>query len=416
MVPVPLVLRWLVLPLAGVAALGVALVEYQTLRSLQWERPAETLSELVVRQPWGGLSGQALASTLDDTLGLEPDAAESVLAWQLQRYPLAPSRWFSRALNAHYAGACPTRVLEHLQAALAVQPAQPAVKWEAVSLSVDLGRYDLAERYLRDWLEGQPAHRTGEALAAAYFWIPDAAELIERILPAEEEYLLAALDFARRVVWLDLAEQAWRRLPHPRPPDDPALFDFVDVALDEGELDRAMAAWQASLPDDRPGAVPNADFQRELGPGRGFTWRTRLPAGARVSRDEAEFVTAPASLRLDFDGRENLRVSGLGLRIPTPPGANRWILTGQWRAEGLTTASLPYLLLSGEDGRDRLDVPATSFDWTPFALDVETSGDGVLLQLQIGRDPTRHDFDRFLSGQLWLDALRLEPVTAPATD
>lgn len=416
MVPVSLVLRWLVLPLAGVAALGVALMEYQTLRSLQWERPTESLSELVERQPWGGLSGQALASALDDTLGLEPDAAEAVLAWQLQRYPLDPSRWFSRALNAHYAGDCPARVFDHLQAALAVHPEQPEVKWQAVSLSLDLGRYDLAERYLRDWLEEQPAHRTGEALTVAYFWIPDAAELIERILPADEAYLLAALDFARRVIWLDLAEQAWWRLPRPRPPDDPALFDFADVALEEGELGLAMAAWQASRPDYRPGAVPNADFQRELGPGRGFTWRTRLPAGARVSRDEAEFVTAPASLRLEFDGRENLRVNGLALRIPTPPGSDRWVLTGRWRAEGLTTASLPYLVFSGEEDRHRLDVPAASFDWTPFALEVGASGDGALLQLQIRRDPTRRDFDRFLSGQLWLDALRLEPVAVTATD
>jgi hypothetical protein len=79
-----------------------------------------------------------------------------------------------------------------------------------------------------------------------------------------------------------------------------------------------MYAWWQTFPDYRAGGVPNGDFQHELGSGRGLHWRTRVPAGAQVARDLAEFVTAPASLRVDFDGRENLRMSGLSLRIPIP--------------------------------------------------------------------------------------------------
>lgn len=410
-------LRWLVLPLAGAAAFWVALAEYQTLRSLDWERPAESLAQLEARQPWGGLSGRALAAAIDESLGLDPDAAERVLAWQLRRYPLDPSRWFSRALNAHFAGECPTRVLEHLQAALAVHPAQRELHWQTAALALDLGRYDLAERHLRHWLEGHHPSATAEALSLAYLWIPDAADLIERILPPGEDFLLAALAFARRVVWLDMAAEAWFRLPQPRPPDDPALLDFVDLALEEGELDLAMEAWEASFRDYRRGAVPNGDFQHAFGPARGLNWRTSLPAGARVSRDTAQFITAPASLRIDFDGQENLRISGLSLRIPAPAGPRRWVLSGQWRAGGLTTTSLPYLWLQAGPGVGvRVDVPATSFDWTPFVLEVETSGESALLELHLRRDPTRLDFDRFLAGRLWLDALRLEPVAAADAD
>ena len=110
-------------------------------------------------------------------------------------------------------------------------------------------------------------------------------------------------------------------------------------------------------------------------------------------------------------------MSGLSLRIPTRAGPRAWVLSGYWRAKGLTTASLPYLRVSGaENARARLDLPAPDFDWAPFAIEIETPGTAAIIDLQIRRDPTRHDFDRFLSGRLWVDALRLEPVAGTATD
>jgi tetratricopeptide (TPR) repeat protein len=406
-------LRWLLIPVAGAAALWIAWIEHQTLRGLEWSRLESSLSELRTRQPWGGLSGRALAAAPDATLGVEPEAAEAVLAWQLRRYPLDPLRWFNRALNAHLAGECPARVQDHLKAALAVQPGHRGLNWQVALLAYELGDFDRAEDALQTWLQDNPAG-TGEALALAFLWLPDARELIDRILPPGEAHLVAALNVARRFAWVDMAIEAWLRLPQPRTADDPALLDFVDLALAEGEPDLAMYAWWQTFPDYRAGGVPNPDFQHELGSGRGLHWRTRVPAGAQVARDLAQFVTAPASLRVDFDGRENLRMSGLSLRIPIPAGPRAWVLSGHWRAEGLTTVSLPYLWVSGEKDI-RLDLPAADFDWAPFELEIETSGAAAVLDLQVRRDPTRLDFDRFLAGRLWVDALRLEPAAVAAT-
>ncbi|TVP83499.1 hypothetical protein [Thioalkalivibrio sp.] len=410
------VLRWLLIPLAGVAALWIVWTEHQTLRSLDWSELEASLSRLEARQPWGGLSGRALAAAPEETLGLEPEAAEAVIAWQLQRYPLDPFPWFTRALNAHLAGACPERVLDYAQAALTVQPGHRQLNWQAASLAYELGDYERAERALRAFLQDNPAG-TRDALVLAFEWLPDANALIERILPEGERHLLAALNVARRYAWLDLAVQAWERLPQPRQADDPGLLDFVDLALAEGEPEYAMYVWWQSFPDYDPGTVPNGDFQHALGNGRGLHWRTRVPTGAQVMRDTAEHVTAPASLRVDFDGRENLGMRGLSLRIPTLAGSRAWVLSGYWRAEGLTTTSLPYLRVSGGEGASaRIELPAAAFDWTPFAIEIETSGAPGVLDLEVRRDPTRLDFDRFLAGRLWLDALRLEPVAAPADD
>jgi hypothetical protein len=409
-------LRWLLIPMAGAAALWIAWTEHQTLRSLDWSELDTSLSRLEARQPWGGLSGRALAAAPDETLGLEPEATEAVIAWQLQRYPLDPFRWLTRALNAHLAGECPAGVLDFAQAALAVQPGHRELNWQAASLAHELGDYERAEGALRVFLQDNPAG-TQDALLLAFAWLPDAGDLIGRILPEGEEHLLAALNVARRYAWLDLAVQAWERLPQPRRADDPGLLDFVELALAEGQPEYAMYVWWQSFPDYLPGTVPNGDFHHDLGNGRGLHWRTRTPAGARASRDLAEFVTAPASLRVDFDGRENLSMSGLSLRIPTLAGPPARVLSGYWRAEGLTTTSLPYLWVSGGEGaRARIDLPAADFDWAPFEIEIETSDAAGVLDLQVRRDPTRLDFDRFLAGRLWLDVLRLEPVAATDAD
>jgi len=404
-------LRWLALPLAGLAAFWIALSEYQTLRNLDWARPDVSLSQLETRQPWGGLSGRAVAAAVDDAPGLEPEAAEAVLAWQLQRYPLDPARWFSRALHARRGGESQERILQHVQAAVAVHPGHRNLNWQVAALGYELLRYDLAEQHLRHWLRGNPGG-TADALSVASLWIADPADLFERVLPEGEQYVLAALAVARRFGWVELGAEAWYRLPQPRPPQDPALLDFVDLAIAEGEWGLAMTAWADSFPDYLPGEVPNADFQHEVGDGRGLNWRTRMPDGARVSRDLETFVTEPASLRVDFDGRENLRMHNHPvLRIPTLEGPRAWLLSGYWRAEGLTTANLPYLSVTGGEGAAaRIDVPAAAFDWTPFSIEIETSGTPRILDLRIRRDPTRLDFDRFLAGRLWLDALRLEPA------
>jgi hypothetical protein len=171
-------------------------------------------------------------------------------------------------------------VLDYVQAARVVQPGHRGLNWQAALLMHELGDHDGAETVLHAWSAGQPG-RYRRCAGAGFPWLPDARDLVERILPEGEPHLLAALNVARRFAWLDLAVQAWVRLPQPRSADDPGLLDFVDLALAEGEPEFAMYAWWQTFPDYDPGTVPNGDFQHELGNGRGLHWRTRVPAGAR---------------------------------------------------------------------------------------------------------------------------------------
>lgn len=364
---------------------------------------------LEVALPWGGLAGRRMAAALEAGWRTYPAEAEAFLAGQLQRYPVDRARWYDRANIARHLGRDPELVMAHLEAAVAVQPGHRETRWQVAALAQVLGRPDVTISQLRNWLEGQPA-ATDRALFVAGRWIEDADELLDRLLPEGDAYLEATLHYARQHGWMELGQAAWSRLPRPRPPEDGSLLDFVDLALVQGRRDAAVAAWAETHSDFRPGHVPNADFLHNLGSSRGLDWNVQMPAGSRASRDHRHFVTEPASLRLDFDGRETLHLERPWVRIPVAPNEGGWVLSGYWRAEGLTTRALPYLSAWPEGGRHaRLDVPAKSFDWTPFRIEIEGSDGAAMLHLQVRRDASVHHFDRFLAGTLWLDVLRLEP-------
>jgi hypothetical protein len=405
--------RWGLLWLGGLAATIVAFSEYRNLRQVQALPPEASFERLQATQPWGGLAARVLAASAPTFVVAAPDTADAIVAWHLGRYPLDARRWLHRAGFSILAQEEPEQALRHLAAAVAAQPDARDVNLRAAALSALAGSRDLADAHLRRWLQGQP-RAVERALAVGGLWIEDPETVLDRLLPEGDEYLAAVLSHARRERRMELAALAWDRLGRPRAENDPALLDFVDLALAEQEYGAAIRAWEETYPDYRPGDVPNADFARATGPsGRGLNWNTATPPGVQAGRDTAGFVTPPASLRVDFDGRHSPRLGRPSVRIPLQEEGRSWAVTGYWRGEGLTTRGLPYLSGWAEGGpRSRLDVPGSTFDWTPFRLTVQAPEGSRLLQLEVRRDPPGQDFDRFLAGRIWLDALRVEVLHA----
>ena len=78
-------LRWLVLPLAGLLAVGIAWSEYRALRAIDLDDPFSSRGAVQAWLPWGGWAGLRLAGTMESFWRLDPAAAEDVLSWQLLR-------------------------------------------------------------------------------------------------------------------------------------------------------------------------------------------------------------------------------------------------------------------------------------------------------------------------------------------
>ncbi|MFP4277717.1 MAG: hypothetical protein ACLFQ2_09880 [Wenzhouxiangella sp.] len=404
--PSPRVLLW-ALPL--LAAAGIATSEYTALRRAAEQDPISRLQDLAGQQPWGGLAGRELAGRLEARWRLDPAASAEALGWQLTRYPLDPWRWLLRARIDRELNPDPQLSRQRLEAAIAIQPNHRELRWRAANLAQNFGDVDLVADYLRLWLIDQP-NQVNSALFIASRWLPDPDQRLDRILPPGEDYLVQAMRHARISSQPELARAVWRRLDQPRAPDDLAVREYIQALLADGDDQAVLALWQQLDPDYRPGDIPGGQFAFAPEALATFGWDLRVPAGAQLERVASGPAGTDGALRLVFDGNENIHLVRPLLRFPAPP-PGRYRFSGWWKADTLTTRSLPGLYLRELEGpmRASVELPSADFDWQPFAVDIELTEPGDRLQLQVLRRRTRN-FDRNLGGELQLAGLQLEPA------
>lgn len=364
---------------------------------------------LALPQPWGGYAWRQLTRIAANGWLIDPETAHATIEKAARRYPVDSDQWLALAsMQARADRHVEVPVL--LAKARASQPFERQALWTAVQIALQTGQSQLAEAQLRQWLVQYPGD-TEQALFIARRWIDDPGELIDHILPPGLPFLQQAMTVAR--LWRDrpLAEAVWQRLD-PKPGlDGDAFLNYAQLLLDTGDAKGAFDLWAQRDPQLQSG-MANGSFSRELGQDSALNWRSRAPTGVRIERDFEVSQSPPASLKIEFNGKENIQLAAPWILLPVAAGGY-YRLAGAWRAERLSTRSLPYLRLTAPGGLlETLAVPAPGFDWQPFAFEFRVPADTDLLRFELRRDATQA-FDRNISGALWLDSISLSPIDDP---
>jgi len=391
----------------------IMLADFFNLRQVRsGDASALSASAMPWPQPWGGYGQRELVMAASDDWMIASETTSELIEEVSPYYPLDARQWLDLAQIRVAAGSL-QQVDTLLDKAIAIRPLHRPTLWSAAQIALQTGDAELAERQLRQWLQLYPRD-TGQALFIGRRWISDPGELVDRMLPPARAYLDEAMQVALRQNDFSLADEVWKRLePKPRL-DDPTFLQYVELLLDTGQVAHAAELWSDRDPTWRPGMLVNGDFARELGESLGLNWRRRFASpGVVIQRDLDQSYSSPASLKIAFNGKENVRLSRPWIRIPVTPGG-RYRLSGVWRADGLTTRALPYLQLRAEGSRfsETLRVPDTAFDWREWSIEFDVPEDSKVMRLAVRRDSTQA-FDRFIDGALWLDEFRIEPI-APA--
>ena len=402
------------------AALALLVFEQRNVGRFQSEDGPLALSDSLIDAVPGGYAGRRLSRRVARIWGVDADLAREILLAQAVYYPLDADQWLNLArIEASRAGNESRRLSSHLNAAVAVNAGKRNTLWRSAQIAIQAEDYDLAERLLYQWLAGQPRN-TGLVLITAGRWLPDPESLIERVLPDGPEFLVEGMQFASQQRNLGLADALWDRADATTSLDDPVLLDYVDLLVRSGRIEKATRVWARHDPYYTPGGVANGSFDRPIGESKGLNWQAdRVPEGVRITRDETQYHSAPASLRIGFEAK-NVRLRVPRLLIPVT-SEGRYRLSGQWRGEALTTRSLPFLTLNapGTRDRDRVEVPGPDFDWSPWSMTIEVPPESNRLDFRLQRNATEA-FDRFIEGELWLDSIELtrleDGVDQPLTD
>jgi tetratricopeptide (TPR) repeat protein len=148
--------------------------------------------------------------------------------------------------------------------------------------------------------------------------------------------------------------------------------------------------------------IDNSGFENEP-TGQGFDWRIQPSPGVTTALDTSVVHSGRSSLRIEFDGSENVDYHHIGQRVWLPSG--RYRLAAWMRTADLSTDQGLTLVLNG------VSTPALTgtHDWTRVSADITVRNDTPLGEVQVVRQRSWR-FDGGLRGVAWIDDVELRRI------
>lgn len=373
-------------------------------------------------------TGRLIDTARSRRLELTPEAADLGLRESLQalrRDPAFADRWLDAA-EALLLSARPTPAAYAFRRAVSLAPNSPPVLLQAANFFLRTGRpadaLPLTSRILRLIRDYDPViflaySRSGlsihhllrdaippdPAAARSFFEYtlssPSPPNAPPDATPPAAAPPNASPDAAAAAVWRFL------RAHHYDTP--PLAARYLDFLLARRLYPAAAAFWSDwAAPPPSPNLLFNPSFESPFS-GPRFDWT--LSHAPHVSEDRDPSARSGSwSLRLTFDGAENIAYHGVSQTVPVTPGPfhfRAWL-----KLDRLTTDQGLAFRIFDPDSPSRLDLHTPmltgTLDWTPVEIAFTVRPGTNLLQLELFRQPS-WKFDNKLAGAAWVDALEL---------
>jgi tetratricopeptide (TPR) repeat protein len=301
--------------------------------------------------------------------------------------------------------------------AIKLSPNSPDINWKFANFCLRAGRTSEGLQALRKVLIGGTVPRE-DVFALAVMATPDQNAILEEAVTPEAPVLFDYLNYLAKTGDMAGAKQVWERLLAVNSPFDLRMtFFYLDTLIQKRETKQLADAWSAlgsRFPEKVgslnavPNLVANGGFESDILNG-GLDWRVVPVEGARVTTDLQEACEGERSVRVDFDGTQNLDYAHLFQYVLVRPNT-RYRFSGYMRAEGVTTDSGPRFQVfdpydAGKEFFATRNVIGSS-EWGEQPLEFKTAADTRLLLIRIARPPSGK-FDNKIAGTVWIDGVRL---------
>jgi len=303
-----------------------------------------------------------------------------------------------------------------LDRALQAEPTAPDVAWEAANFFLIDGDVDRALREFHVVIENDN-ELVDAALRASWRVRPDTDAMLQEVVPARTDSLIAFLNLLMSKRETEGAIKTWSRIAqlHERF-QNRYLFAYVNYLIGARRPDAAMSAWEqtadafglsAYTPTD-DNLVVNGDFSLDILNG-GFDWTYVNRTGVKPLLDPSDFREGHRSLSLTFEG-PGINDAGIQQLIPVR-GATIYDFSAYYKSADFEGAGGPQIVLRDAYTGTPLFAsdPLNDADfWKEVHSKVTVPNSTTLLVLAIERFPAGSP----IRGKLWLDDFELAPEAA----
>jgi len=309
-----------------------------------------------------------------------------------------------------------------LVSAQRVYPLSADVAWSYGNFLLRQGEQEAAFAQLHLTLELDP-RRSAEAFSRASQLQPDAGMVLDKVVPPTPATYVPILHMLSDAGDMETAQQVWFRLIglHQKVPLR-EVVPFFDALIRKRRPDQAALLWPQGVaimenppPDDPAGSLLwDGGFESGFR-GGGFSWRfTPVSRDVQISFDRAEKHSGEQSLRILFNGRENLRFEDACHSIVPEPDQS-YLLAGWVKTQSLTSSEGVRLQINaftkaGVASTQSGEIHGTQ-PWTQLQLVWTAPEDSGFGNVCIGRkmsDMPGSD----IQGAAWIDDVVMIPASA----
>lgn len=310
-----------------------------------------------------------------------------------------------------------------LASAQRVYPLSAEVAWTYGNFLLRQGEQEAAFTQLRTALELDPK-RAAEAFSRALQLQPDSNAVLDKLIPPTPATYLPILQMLSGAGDLETAQQVWFRLvglQQKVPLRE--VVPFFDALTRARRPDQGARLWPQAVtimenppPADPAGSVLwDGGFESGFS-GGGFSWHfTPVSRNVQISFDRAEKHSGEQSLRILFNGRENLNFEDACHSIVPEPGIS-YLVSGWVKTQSLTSSEGVRLQVGAFTKAGVVLVQSSEIHgtqpWTQLQLAWTAPQDAGLGSVCIRRkmsDMPGSD----VQGAVWIDDVVMIPTGAP---
>jgi tetratricopeptide (TPR) repeat protein len=212
-----------------------------------------------------------------------------------------------------------------LENAILVFPTGYQGRWVSGNLLLQQGAFEKALPHFSYILANYPnqSPMVYDVLGKA---IDDSDFILEKLVPKDSVSLKQYLSYLYEAGDRESVQKAWQKRDlFAYQPDRNETLRHIDFLISHGELNEAFQVWKARLreeglsPASESDLITNGGFEKEKILGGGFDWKIEKVPGAEITFDSSLAFEGKNSLKIVFNGKENVNFYHVYQFVPLKP-------------------------------------------------------------------------------------------------